>query len=64
MATRKITIWRLTAHTCRWPEGEPDEPAVFFCGRKPVPGYPYCLEHCCKAFLGFGRRDTRERVAA
>lgn len=53
---RGKTLAQLTARTCRWPCGEPGEPGFFFCGAVRQPGYPYCLEHCCVAFLYFRRR--------
>jgi GcrA cell cycle regulator len=36
---------------CRWPLGEPRQPGFRYCDAADVvPGKPYCLEHCCKAY--------------
>jgi len=41
----------LTDNHCRWPIlGEKMEPAIFFCGRKPMEKFPYCKLHVLYAF--------------
>jgi GcrA cell cycle regulator len=35
---------------CRWPMGHPGEPDFHFCGEKVNPGFPYCVEHCGRAY--------------
>ena len=45
--------------TCRWPLGGRYEPAELFCGAEPLPGRPYCLNHCK---IGF--HPVRPRIAA
>ena len=41
----------LSAHTCRWPIGDPRDPDFHFCGKPCVPGKPYCAEHVCIAYV-------------
>ncbi len=39
------------AHACRWPIGTPRTPSFRFCEDPAVvPGKPYCLAHCAKAY--------------
>ena len=40
----------LTDETCRWPIGHPYEKNFYFCGRKPMPKFPYCQLHVLYAF--------------
>ena len=40
----------LTDETCRWPIGHPYEKKFYFCGRKPMPKFPYCQLHVLYAF--------------
>jgi GcrA cell cycle regulator len=40
----------LSAHTCRWPVGDPDDPDFAFCGAAPFAGHPYCVGHCLVAY--------------
>src|SRR5512143_1553289 len=42
---QRRTLLELTAHTCRWPVGEQDEPGFFFCGAEPMADRPYCAAH-------------------
>lgn len=46
--------------SCCWPNGDPGTPGFHFCGAKPVPGKPYCAEHCAVAYVKL--RDRRESV--
>lgn len=39
-------LLQLTQSTCRYPIGDPQQLGFFFCGAKPVRGFPYCVEHC------------------
>jgi len=43
---------------CLWPIGDPGEPDFTFCGAKPVPGKPYCEEHCARAYVSKSRADS------
>jgi GcrA cell cycle regulator len=40
----------LTDLTCRWPIGHPYEEKFHFCGREPIPKFPYCKLHVLYAF--------------
>jgi GcrA cell cycle regulator len=46
-----VTVARLTAETCRWPEGDPKLAGFHFCGRPKAeaPG-PYCGVHAAIAY--------------
>jgi GcrA cell cycle regulator len=46
------TIHTLSAHTCRWPIGDPGEASFGFCGRRAGVRGPYCETHTALA----GRR--------
>jgi GcrA cell cycle regulator len=43
-------IQTLTESCCRWPIGDPQEPEFHFCGKKKIPGLPYCEVHARRAF--------------
>lgn len=43
-------IQTLTETCCRWPIGDPQQPDFHFCGRKKIPGLPYCEVHARRAF--------------
>jgi GcrA cell cycle regulator len=43
-------IQTLTESCCRWPIGDPQQPEFHFCGRKKIPGLPYCEVHARRAF--------------
>jgi GcrA cell cycle regulator len=49
IAERK-SIATLTESCCRWPIGDPQLAEFHFCGRKKVPGLPYCDVHARRAF--------------
>ncbi len=46
----KTSLLDLNDRICRWPMGHPGEPDFHFCGEKVNPGFPYCVEHCGRAF--------------
>jgi GcrA cell cycle regulator len=48
------TIHTLTAHACRWPIGEPDQPGFGYCGRLRTSAGSYCDGH---AAMAVRRRD-------
>ncbi len=48
-AERK-SIQSLEENHCRWPIGDPQAEDFHFCGKKKVPGLPYCEHHSCRAF--------------
>jgi len=47
-----ITPDLLKAHHCKWPFGDPKNPAFYFCGRARVDDKPYCAGHCEEAYRG------------
>jgi GcrA cell cycle regulator len=54
-------IQTLTESCCRWPIGDPQQPEFHFCGRKKIPGLPYCEVHARRAFQPpQARRRERE----
>lgn len=46
----KTGLLDLNERICRWPMGHPGEPDFHFCGEKVNPGFPYCVEHCGRAY--------------
>lgn len=44
------TLTDLEACDCRWPIGDPRDPAFHFCGAKSVLGKPYCQEHWAQSY--------------
>ena len=58
MAT-KTSLLDLNDRICRWPMGHPGEPDFHFCGEKVNPGFPYCVEHCGRAYQAQLPRGTR-----
>lgn len=46
----KTSLLDLNDRICRWPMGHPGEADFHFCGEKVNPGFPYCVEHCGRAF--------------
>jgi GcrA cell cycle regulator len=56
-------IQTLTECDCRWPIGDPQASDFHFCGKKKVPGLPYCEFHARRAFQPpQARRREREIV--
>jgi GcrA cell cycle regulator len=52
----KTSLLELNERICRWPMGHPGEADFHFCGEKVNPGFPYCVEHCGRAFQAQLRR--------
>jgi GcrA cell cycle regulator len=46
----KTSLLDLNDRICRWPIGHPGEPDFHFCGEKVNTGFPYCVEHCGRAY--------------
>jgi len=46
-----VTLDRLKANQCSWPEGEPGDSDFRFCGIPAVMGKPYCEKHCAMAYV-------------
>ncbi|GEO79939.1 GcrA family cell cycle regulator [Pararhodospirillum oryzae] len=50
----------LSAHTCRWPIGDPRDPGFHFCGKPTLPGKPYCAEHAAIAYVSSNRSKDED----
>lgn len=50
VGNKLITTINLTIDTCRWPFGDPVEPAFHYCGELPLIGRPYCDMHNSKSY--------------
>jgi GcrA cell cycle regulator len=46
----KTSLLELNDRICRWPMGHPGEADFHFCGTNVNPGFPYCVEHCGRAY--------------
>ena len=55
----KTSLLDLTEKVCRWPMGHPGEPDFHFCGEAVNSGYPYCVEHCGRAYQAQLPRGAR-----
>ncbi|WP_260923985.1 GcrA family cell cycle regulator [Novosphingobium sp. 9] len=55
----KTSLLDLSDRICRWPMGHPGEPDFHFCGDKVNPGFPYCVEHCGRAYQAQLPRGSR-----
>ncbi len=55
----KTSLLDLNDRICRWPMGHPGEPDFHFCGDKVNPGFPYCVDHCGRAYQAQLPRGSR-----
>jgi len=55
----KTSLLDLNDKICRWPINHPGEPDFHFCGEEVNPGFPYCVEHCGRAFQAQLPRGAR-----
>ena len=55
----KTSLLELSEKVCRWPMGHPGEPDFHFCGEAVNPGFPYCVEHCGRAYQAQLPRGSR-----
>ena len=55
----KTSLLDLNDRVCRWPMGHPGEPDFHFCGENVNPGFPYCVEHCGRAYQAQLPRGAR-----
>ena len=55
----KTSLLDLSEKVCRWPMGHPGEPDFHFCGTAVNPGFPYCVEHCGRAYQAQLPRGSR-----
>jgi GcrA cell cycle regulator len=58
--TKVKSIIDLGPNTCRWPHGDPKEPGFHFCGKRSIPGKPYCPEHAAIAYVGMNKPGKDE----
>jgi len=55
----KTSLLDLNERICRWPLGHPGEADFHFCGAAVNPGFPYCVEHCGRAYQAQLPRGVR-----
>jgi GcrA cell cycle regulator len=55
----KTSLLDLNERICRWPMGHPGEADFHFCGDAVNPGFPYCVEHCGRAYQAQLPRGVR-----
>lgn len=55
----KTGLLQLNDRVCRWPMGHPGEEDFHFCGEAVNPGFPYCVDHCGRAFQAQLPRGAR-----
>lgn len=55
----KTSLLDLSDKVCRWPMGHPGEADFHFCGVAVNPGFPYCVEHCGRAYQAQLPRGVR-----
>lgn len=55
----KTSLLDLNDRVCRWPMGHPGEADFHFCGEKVNPGFPYCVDHCGRAYQAQLPRGAR-----
>ena len=55
----KTSLLDLNDKVCRWPLGHPGEPDFHFCGEQVNPGFPYCVDHCGRAYQAQLPRGVR-----
>jgi GcrA cell cycle regulator len=55
----KTSLLELNERICRWPMGHPGEADFHFCGDKVNPGFPYCVDHCGRAYQAQLPRGAR-----
>jgi len=58
---RRVTLMDLTERVCKWPIGDPTDPAFRFCGLPAQQGKPYCEAHVAVAFQPMSSRRDRDR---
>jgi GcrA cell cycle regulator len=55
----KTSLLDLSERVCRWPMGHPGEADFHFCGAPVNPSFPYCVEHCGRAYQAQLPRGVR-----
>ena len=51
------TLEELTDDICKWPNGHPNEPNFYFCGRKSMKNFSYCKLHVLYAFQPKNKKE-------
>ena len=60
---KRLTIEKLTEHTCKWPIGDPGHEDFHFCGHDSLDGVPYCEYHAGVAYQAPDARRRPRRAA-
>jgi GcrA cell cycle regulator len=47
---RRLSIFQLNEHTCKWPIGDPGQESFHFCGHDSLENRPYCEYHAGVAY--------------
>ncbi len=55
----KTSLLELNDRVCRWPINHPGEADFHFCGAPVNVGFPYCVEHCGRAYQAQLPRGVR-----
>lgn len=58
--TDPVRFEDLRAHHCRWPIGDPQDPAFGFCGARRLEAKPYCADHCKVAYQPLPARAPKD----
>lgn len=56
-----VTVMTVKDSMCKWPVGDPADPAFGFCGHATHEGAPYCTEHARLAFQPARKRERKAR---
>lgn len=54
---KQASLVDLGPSCCRWPIGDPRDPGFHFCGKKALPGKPYCPEHASVAYVNTSKKS-------
>jgi GcrA cell cycle regulator len=60
---KRLSIEKLTEHTCKWPIGDPGHDDFHFCGHDSLDGVPYCEYHAGVAYQTPEPRRRMKREA-
>lgn len=60
---KKLSIFALTEHTCKWPIGDPGHDDFHFCGHDSLESLPYCEYHAGVAYQAPEPRRRPKRFA-
>jgi GcrA cell cycle regulator len=59
--TQRRTLVELRHRDCRWSFGDPGASDFFFCAAPAVDSFPYCRDHCERAYSFPLRSEDKER---